>query len=83
MASRRFSDNSINRNFSCELCNERVRSSDDMRTHLRTCANKTDKCPRCNQYIPRGNFNYHVNHNCVNVDQFEEVRIKLSLVRKI
>ena len=83
MASRRSSDNSINRSFSCEFCNERVRSSDELGTHLRTCANKTDKCPRCNQYIRRAILNYHVNHNCVNVDQFEEVKIKLSLVYKI
>jgi hypothetical protein len=66
-----FTNHYSNRSFSCEFCNERLPTSDDMRIHLWICASKTDKCPNCNKYIQRSIFVYHVAHNCVDPDMFE------------
>jgi hypothetical protein len=76
MSSERFSDDSPNRTFSCQFCDERLPTSDDMRNHLVRCGTKTDKCPHCYKYIQRSIFAYHMNHNCVDPNMFEEVREK-------
>jgi hypothetical protein len=70
-------NNCSSRPFSCELCDERLPSSSEMRTHLIRCGSKTNKCPHCNKYIPRTIFAYHVDHNCVNPNPSDKVKIHL------
>ncbi len=83
MSFERFSNDSLNRSFSCQFCNEHLSTSDDMRIHLWICASKTEICPNCNKYIKRSIFAYHVENYCINPDMFEEVRerkIRISII---
>lgn len=61
--------------FSCQFCDERISTSDDMRTHLWLCASKTDVCPLCNKNIQRSIFAYHMDNNCIDPDIFEVMLI--------
>ncbi len=49
----------------CAFCNERLSSLDAMRDHLNICGNKTEYCPDCGQYIRRAILSYHLENNCL------------------
>ncbi|CAF4600784.1 unnamed protein product [Rotaria sp. Silwood2] len=41
-----------------------------MEVHLIVCATETVKCPKCQKFIQRGSFSYHVENQCADVDQY-------------
>ncbi|CAF1456446.1 unnamed protein product [Adineta steineri] len=53
----------------CSFCNEPFTSTEDIGNHLMMCGNKTDPCPRCNQFIRRAIFAYHYENNCAILDE--------------
>ncbi|CAF1432655.1 unnamed protein product, partial [Adineta steineri] len=53
----------------CSFCNELFTSTEDIGNHLMMCGNKTDPCPRCNQFIRRAIFAYHYENNCAILDE--------------
>ncbi|CAF3089668.1 unnamed protein product [Rotaria socialis] len=60
-----------NQDLSCPLCEESLSSSIDMRIHLFRCGAKTEKCPVCQKYIHRAIYNFHVENNCIDLDEDE------------
>lgn len=63
--------------FSCDFCNERLLTVDEMRIHLIVCASKTEQCPLCQKYIQRSIFAYHKDNSCADPYFFDEVNKKL------
>jgi hypothetical protein len=55
---------------SCSFCGGEY-SSENIRSHLMTCGNKTDQCPNCRKYIRRAIFAYHYENNCANLEDFD------------
>ncbi|CAF1383624.1 unnamed protein product [Adineta steineri] len=58
--------------FICELCNENIPSY-NMTYHLNQCGNKTIKCSKCQNYIRRAIYNYHLDNNCTDLDEDENI----------
>ncbi|CAF0977893.1 unnamed protein product [Rotaria sordida] len=61
--------NCQNRGFFCQLCDEKLPTSEAMGAHLIQCGNKTIKCFSCQKYIRRGVYAYHVDNNCIDLDE--------------
>ncbi|CAF0994158.1 unnamed protein product [Rotaria sp. Silwood1] len=40
-----------------------------MGIHLFRCGNKTNKCPICRKYVRRAIYTFHVDNNCVDLDE--------------
>ncbi|CAF0950932.1 unnamed protein product [Adineta steineri] len=70
--------NCKDRCFICELCNENVPSY-DMTYHLNQCGNKTIKCSKCQNYIRRAIYNYHLDNNCTDLDEDENIFTKKDI----
>jgi hypothetical protein len=49
-----------------------------MSNHLLQCASKTTKCSKCQKYIQRAIYAYHLDNNCVDLDVDETIFIKNS-----
>ncbi len=44
-------------------------ASCDMSYHLIQCGSKTRQCPNCERYICRANYNYHIDNQCIDLDE--------------
>ncbi len=55
----------------CVLCGKSV-ASNEMNYHLVHCASKTNRCPNCSKYICRANYTFHVDNNCIDLDEDNE-----------
>jgi phage FluMu protein Com len=43
-----------------------------MRDHLNMCGNKTERCLKCGQFIRRAIFSYHLENNCLTLNENDE-----------
>jgi phage FluMu protein Com len=64
--------NCQNRSILCVFCKESLSSSDAMRDHLNMCGNKTERCLKCGQFIRRAIFSYHLENNCLTLNENDE-----------
>ncbi len=60
------------RSIPCVFCDERLSSSDAMRDPLNMCGNKTEYCPDCGQYIRRAILSYHLENNCLVLNETDD-----------
>ncbi|CAF1437284.1 unnamed protein product [Adineta steineri] len=58
----------------CAFCHEEMPES-NMRYHLYLCGSKTNQCPNCQKYVQRAVYNFHLENNCINIDE-DDYQIK-------
>ncbi|CAF0892990.1 unnamed protein product [Rotaria sordida] len=61
--------NCQHRGYSCQFCDEYLPTSKAMGIHLFRCGTKTNKCPTCQKYVRRAIYIFHVDNNCIDLDE--------------
>ena len=51
----------------CSFCSEYFSKFQDFRQHSNSCGNKTDRCPNCQNFIRRADFERHYENNCATI----------------
>jgi hypothetical protein len=50
-------------------------ASNEMGYHLFHCGSKTVQCPNCFKYIHRANYTFHLDNNCIDLDEDDDIQI--------
>lgn len=65
----------------CHFCRESLPSKEALNDHLISCGNKTNECPNCHRFVLRTMFNYHIDHNCADIEDTGSPPNRLSQLR--